>query len=276
MATTVVRTAPAVICEILKVVRKQHITPGMLRVVLGGEGILKFAGVKPGFNNKIYIPPAGETTIVFPVYENGAWVSPPGAVKPVVRTYTLRALDLEKKEMYLDFVVHGDSGPASAWALKAVPGDILGVAMKAETPALYPEADWFLLAGDQTALPVLSVILETLPAHVKGVALLEVPGQAEEQPIQTKADMIISWLHNPHPGTGTLLQDMVRNVIIPDRGTQRRFIYAAGESAAIKAIRQYLRKEQDITSDELDAYAYWKYGTAEELSAMERHQEAHS
>lgn len=276
METAAQKTLPAIIQETLTVKRKYHVTPGMLRIVLGGDGVSKFEGVQLGINNKIYIPPVGAAHIYFPSFENGAWVYAAGQPKPAIRTYTLRALDLDKGEMHLDFVVHGDNGPASAWAIRAVPGDILGVAMKAKTPALYPAADWYLLAGDQTALPVISVILETLPAHVTGVALIEVPGPAEEQVIQTQADgMIISWLHNPHPGTGTLLADMVQQVMLPDKTKQSRFIYAAAETASIKAIRHYLRKEQDVDSQELDAYAYWKYGASEEHSAGERHRESH-
>ncbi|HVI45753.1 MAG TPA: siderophore-interacting protein [Chitinophaga sp.] len=265
-----IKTKPAIICETLAVLRKYHITPGLIRVVLGGDDVLKFSDVTTGVNNKIYIPPAGATTIQYPVFDNGKWISPPGAEKPVVRTYTLRALDLEKKEMHLEFVVHGDTGPASAWAMRAEPGDILGVAMKARKEALFPDADWYLLAGDQTALPVISVILESLPANAKGVALIEVPGPAEEQQINTRAhNMIISWLYNPHPGTGTLLQDMVRNVSLPDKETHRRFIYAAAEATAIREIRHYLRKELQVDNTELDAYAYWKYGASEDASSIE-------
>ncbi|ASZ12208.1 siderophore-interacting protein [Chitinophaga pendula] len=275
METAAPKTFPAIIQETLTVVRKYYVTPGMLRIVLGGDGVSNFEGVQTGINNKIYIPPVGADTIYFPSFEHGAWVYPAGKAKPDIRTYTLRALDLEKGEMHLEFVVHGDSGPASAWAIRAVPGDILGVAMKAKTAPLYPEADWYLLVGDQTALPVISVILETLPAHAKGIALIEVPGRAEEQEIRTQAnDMIISWLHNPHPGTGTLLADMVQQVLLPDKTQQSRFIYAAAETASIKAIRHYLRKEQDVDSQELDAYAYWKYGVSEDRSSVERHQES--
>jgi len=57
-----------------------------------------------------------------------------------------------------------------AWALNSQIGDQLGVAMRTEPKELYPkDAEWYLLVGDATAIPVLRAILETLPASAKGV-----------------------------------------------------------------------------------------------------------
>ena len=58
------------------------------------------ANVKSGSNNKIFIPAEEENVAL-------------------IRTYTNRKIDLEEKELSIDFVAHGDNGPASAWALKA-------------------------------------------------------------------------------------------------------------------------------------------------------------
>ncbi len=44
-----------------------------------------------------------------------------------MRTYTHSGIDLEKKELILDFANHGEGGPASAWALQAEPGFQIGV-----------------------------------------------------------------------------------------------------------------------------------------------------
>ncbi len=68
----------------------------------------------------------------------------PAAVRPVIRTYTHRGIDLEKNEIWIDFVVHGDEGPASKWALRAKEGDILGLLMKDGKTEWYAQADNYL------------------------------------------------------------------------------------------------------------------------------------
>src|SRR5690606_11303089 len=135
-------------------------------VTLEGDAVAEYKDCTPGNNNKIFLPPAGVNRVHFPEYneELEIWLHPEPALVPSVRTYTLRAIDLEKKEMVIDFVHHGENGPASRWAIQAQPGDELGVAMKAVTKELYPRVGSYLLAGDATAIPVLSCILESLPA----------------------------------------------------------------------------------------------------------------
>ena len=43
------------------------------------------------------------------------------------RTYTIRALDRERGEMAVDFVVHGGTGLAGPWAAAAQPGETIAV-----------------------------------------------------------------------------------------------------------------------------------------------------
>ena len=79
-------------------------------------------------------------------------------------------------ELDIDFVLHlhGGSGPAAEWAAAAQPGDPLllvgpcarwGDCLGIEfAPGA---AERLLLVGDETAVPAIAAILETLPAHVQ-------------------------------------------------------------------------------------------------------------
>jgi len=231
---------PAVIRGKFSVKRKEYLTPHYIRVVLEGEALQEFAHVTIGMNNKIFIP--GQD---------------PDA--PMIRrTYTLRALDLDAGEMWVDFVAHGDEGPASAWAINAVKGDMIEIAMKDKSTALYPAVDWYLLAGDHTALPVISVILETLPATAEGTAIIQVTGEEDILPLQTPSKVQIKWIYGE--GHTDRMLEALANVILP--ANKSRYVFTAAEASVIKNLRTYFT-ETGIQREELAAYAYWKKGTAE-------------
>jgi len=230
--------SPAIIRGLFKVKRKTYLSPHYIRVVLTGDDIHRFAHLTVGTNNKIFIPPAN------PQQET------------IRRTYTHRALNLETAEMHIDFVAHGDEGPASSWAIHCKEGDPLEVAMKDKANPLYPPADWYLLAGDHTALPVISVILETLPSNATGTAIIQVAGPEDMLELTAPAQFEIKWIFKSHNNE---LPDAVKNVVIP---ATRKFVFLAAEAEAIKNMRTYF-SEAGLTREELSAQNYWKAGNAE-------------
>lgn len=256
----------------LTVTRKEYITPRYIRVYLTGEEIHLFSNTTIGVNNKIVIPPIGLNEIHFPEIDNETrqWKPQSDEIRPFIRTYTHRGIDLKKNEIWIDFVAHGDEGPASAWAIHAQPGDVLGVLMKDGKSELYRKAENYFLVGDATAIPVLAAILEDLPATAKGTCIIEVHGKEDEQALQTKADIQFNWLHNENPKQDSLLAETVKKQLLPEHS---RSGYVAAEFSSVKEIRNYLRKEKQWKLEELYAYSYWKSGVAEDKSAADRRKE---
>lgn len=136
------------------------------------------------------------------------------------------------REVDVDFVIHPDTGghhaPASDWARAATPGTsaiIIGPDTEAITAATSrPEtgirwdphgARHVLLVGDETAVPAISSILESLPVDVTGQAFLEVPDGSDFQDINTGSAVRITWLaRNPSPAPrGELLYEAARAAI---------------------------------------------------------------
>lgn len=254
---------------------KEYLTPHYIRVTLDGD-VSVFKNTTLGDNNKIFIPPTGVSKVHFPELdpENNTWIHPPKEVAPYVRTYTHMGIDTEKRELIIDFVNHGENGPASAWALHAQIGDELGVGMRTEAKELFPkEADWVLLAGDLTALPVISSILKKLPDTAKGVCIIEVPTKEDEQILQTNAAIDFIWLYNAQPEKGSELASEIKKVNLP---ITKKFGFVACEFSSVKEIRNYLRKDCGWTSAELNAYSYWKNGVAEDKSVTDRQAEKNS
>lgn len=112
----------------------------------------------------------------------GRWRVLPEEDRNPIRTYTARNTRPDTREIDIDFVLHGDSGPASAWASNAAPGDELVLVGPDGRSAQRSGIEWspggaqrVLLAGDETALPAIAAILESLPAHMAGHAFIEVP-----------------------------------------------------------------------------------------------------
>ncbi|MBL3657647.1 siderophore-interacting protein [Fulvivirga sediminis] len=256
----------AVMKGILAVKEKIYLTPHYIRIILSGEDIQKYELAQVGDNNKIILPKDGKVTLP----ELGGKGD---SSKGLIRTYTLRSLDLEKGEMAVDFVAHGDSGPASKWAAEAQPGDELGVLMKQKNKKLFPLADWYCITGDHTALPVISVMLESLPADAQGKAVIEVHSEADKLDLKKPDNMEVVWTYNEAPGEHTTLVPYFNELEIPQDGS--RFIFAAAEYNVVKEIQEILRTADNLQRSEWQSYSYWKYGQAEDDSAKKRSEVAH-
>lgn len=122
------------------------------------------------------------------------------------------------REIDVDFVMQ-EHGVGSRWASGAKPGDLLGVGLSAGLTVA--PAKWYLLAGDHTALPAIARIMENLPPTVCGRAFIEVPGPANEQPIDCRAGIELTWLHrnSVDAGGSTLIQDAVLGMDWPSPET---------------------------------------------------------
>lgn len=260
-----------IVQDIFQVKEKVYITPHYIRIILTGNvGVFKDAVL--GDNNKIFVPPNGAKKVQMRYFDEAKqeWILPSKDVLPHMRTYTHRAIDLNKKELSIDFVDHGDSGPASSWARNAETGDELGVAMKLNNKELFPKVEWYMLVGDATAIPVLSVILEGLPATAKGICIIEVHGEEDKQSLKTDAEIEFIWMYNAHSENGSKLSFEVKKVEIPEGS---KFGFVACELNSVKEIRTYLRKEMGWLSQELYAFSYWKSGVSEDKSSGERQKE---
>jgi NADPH-dependent ferric siderophore reductase len=241
--------------DVLTVVAVADVTPSVRRVVLSGTAAA-VAAAGPTVN--LLVPPVGDLVPRWPaVARDGRIVWPEGAHGISLRSYTARRQDLDRSEVEIDFVLHGD-GPAAAWANAAAPGAPLGVA--GAGPLGDRPAGWLLLAGDETALPAIARILRAAAPATGGVALVEVADAAEEQPLQAPDGVDVRWLHRhgTAPGQSTLLVDAVAALDRPV--TEDLFAWVAAESAAVRAIRADLRGRWGLGRAQHHAIGYWRRG----------------
>jgi len=243
--------------DVLTVATVTDVTPSVRRVVLTGTPEAVLAA---GPTVSLLVPRVGDAAPRWPhVAKDGRIVWPDGAHGVSLRSYTARRQDPGAGEVEIDFVLHGD-GPAATWAAAAAPGAPLGVAgggSLGERPAA-----WLLLAGDETSLPAISRILAAADPATSGVALVEVAGAAEEQPLPAPAGVTVRWLHRDGvaPGENTLLADAVAALDPP--GSDDVFAWVAAESAAVRAIRADLRSRWGLGRAQHHAIGYWRHGRA--------------
>ncbi|KUN36927.1 FAD-binding protein [Streptomyces longwoodensis] len=242
-----------------QVVRTERLTPHMQRVVLGGDGLAEFtAGSCTDHYVKLLFGAEG-VTYPEPFDLERIRAEFPREQWPVTRTYTVRAWDPEHRELTLDFVVHGDEGLAGPWAARVQPGETVRFMGPGGAYAPDPEADWHLLAGDESALPAIAAALESLPRGASVRAFIEVSGPEEEQKIDSDVDVV--WLHRGDRPIGERLVEAVRALDFPE-GRVHAFVH--GEAGCVKELRRLLRVERQIPREDLSISGYWRLGHNED------------
>ena len=238
------------------VLKRQLVTPHMLRLTFGGEGMAAFPADQESAYIKLVIPAGHE--------------SMPETPSSVMRTYTVR--HQRDGEIDVDIVLHEDGGPAATWAATAAPGDTILIGGPGPVKRLPESADWYLLVGDMTSLPAIGANLERLPTSARGHAIIEVASEADIQRLDQPDSMQIDWLINPHPGSDSdRLIDALRKVEwLP--GTPG--IWVACEFSAMRKLRRHLIDERGVGKREMYISSYWKLGTSEDGHRVVKREDA--
>ncbi|WP_433871717.1 siderophore-interacting protein [Saccharopolyspora sp. CA-218241] len=247
----------------LQVLRTAELSPSMRRITLGGDELSGFLDEHTGPNIKVFVPQQGQQRPVLPTLdvETGRYRWPEADQRPTMRTYTVRRYDEANGELDVDFVMHGEHGVASNWARRAQPGDHLGVMGPGGKSCR--TAEWYLLLGDETALPAISAIVEQLPPTACGQVFVELGDSADQQHVECPPDLRWTWLHRggAPAGRSEQLFDAVRSVDLPDGADVSAWV--AGESGVVRGIRKHLRTDRGLDASSVLAIGYWKQGLAE-------------
>lgn len=245
--------------RLAEVVRVEPLTPHMVRVVFGGEELEGFASRGPAEHLKVNFPPPGESKLVLAEWGPDGPILLEGQQRPLNRTYTPRRWDLQAKELSVDFLLHGE-GPGTTWAQQARPGQM--VAVSHQPGGVYKvdaEANWYLIGGDEAALPAVATLLEALPASCFAHVFVEVADATEELKLESPARFQVTWLH--HGGSagqvGRRLEQAVRKFTFPD-GNGR--VWIGCEAGVMRDIRRHLLNERGIDRTHVHTQGYWKYG----------------
>ncbi|MFD8061344.1 siderophore-interacting protein [Streptomyces cyaneofuscatus] len=248
-----------------------RVTPHMARVTFEADRLDAAVGTSPDQQVKLCFPLPGQDRPVLPEESDDAtswyyaFLAIPEDERPTMRSFTVRRRHPGSNALEIDFVLHGETGPATRWAGSARVGDQLGMvgpsAVYSRPVSLtdsIASSDWLLLAGDETALPAVGTLLEALPEGARAVAYLEVADAAERQSFETAGDVTVHWLHRDGAAAGQseVLVDAVREAtFLPGRP----FAWLAGESGTVRSLRRHLVNERKLDKRAIDFSGYWRF-----------------
>ncbi len=248
--------------RILHVKDATALTPCMRRIVFGGEDLGRFD--RPDqLHCRLIFQPRDTVEPQWPTLDDRGHIVWAGQRKLDTRVYTIRSIDAARGELTIDFALHPDAGPATRWARAARAGDVVGIvgpAANGPKPAAF-----YVLAGDETGLPGIARMLETMDGHARGVAFIEIAGPSEQQALVHPPGVTVHWLHRhgAAPGSTTLLPDAVRTVAWPaDLG--QAFFWGGCEHKAFRDIHRMLKHEVGLPRDRQVLYSHWHRSLSEE------------
>jgi NADPH-dependent ferric siderophore reductase len=235
------------------VARAEPVGRRLVRVTLTGPELAGFAVAEPAASVRLLLPDDGR--LVIPTWNGNEFLLPDGR-RAVIRTLTPRRADPDAPELDVEIVLHGD-GAASDWARGVSPGDPAAVSGPGRGYTVDPNAPGFLVGGDETALPAISQLLETIPDDTPIDVHVEVAHPDGRIALPAHPAATVTW-HDLAAGAppGDALVDAVVGAE-PDEGTR---VWVAGEAAAVQRVRRHLVGDRAFPRAHTSLRGYWKHG----------------
>jgi NADPH-dependent ferric siderophore reductase len=225
----------------LTVVKIEQISPGIRRLILGGDALAGFTSMSPDDHIKIMLPSEGD--------------------RPLMRDYTPRRYDAARQELTVDFAMH-DSGPVTQWASNAQAGDTIEVGGPRGSMILADDFDWWLMIGDETGLPSIGRRVEEMRSGLPVTTIVTVEHAADEQTLETAARHEARWVHREGRSATDPAQliEAIRQ-FTPPAGDG--FVWIGAEAGVAKALRNLIVEELKWPNVWIKASGYWLAGQAD-------------
>lgn len=228
--------------RLLTVTSVQDITPHMRRITFTSPDLADFASPAPDDHIKLFLPdpaaPSGES----------------------MRDYTPRRFDAESLTLTIDFARH-QAGPATRWAEAARVGDRLAIGGPKGSSSVADDFDYYLLVGDEAALPAIARRIEGLRAGVAVTSVVVVESEADVQPIATAARHDAVWVFRTGRDADdtTLLREALAGWHAP---AGEGYVWIAAEAQVARTLKAYMLDERAHPKSWLKAAGYWVRGEA--------------
>jgi NADPH-dependent ferric siderophore reductase len=220
----------------LTVASKRALTAHITRITLTGADLEGFSSVGPEDHVKVLFP------------------APPG--ERIARDYTPAVHRADTGELDLDFVIHGDNGPASVWAAQAAVGDSISIGGPRGSRLAPSGYRRVVLLADEASAPAMARWMEATRWESEVIAFVQSDDPAIlDYPFPTGERVALTAIR---PGSEAALVALGGLHLDDDT-----YIWAAGEATALIPVRRYLRRELALDPSRVKVDGYWKLGIAE-------------
>jgi NADPH-dependent ferric siderophore reductase len=234
----------------LTVSSTELLTPRMRRFGFTSPDLHDFVSASHDDHVKLFFPGAGKDA---------------DARETCMRDFTPRRFDKSLGMLIIDFALH-DAGPATNWATSAQIGDTLEIGGPRGSSVVPDDFDWYLLVGDETALPAIGRRVEKLRSEVP-VASFVVIDAGEIQDFQTRAAWTPHWIaRNGSADDASLLRAALADCALPNGDG---FVWIAAEASAARSVRNHIIEDLGHPRQWTKAAGYWKRGHADAHEKIE-------
>ena len=232
--------------RLLRVAAVEQITPNMRRIRFASDDLHDFESLAPDDHVKLFVPNA---------------IAAGGGGGPCMRDYTPRAFDPVRGTLVIDFALH-EAGPATAWAMAVRPGDVVEIGGPRGSVIVPDDFDWYLLIGDETALPAIGRRVESLRAGVAVRTVCVIGDEAERQVWTTRAAWAASWVCRDgkrDDDSGFLLAALRGVEPLPEGDG---YVWIAAEARVARTVRTHVLERLGHPKRWVKASGYWTSGEA--------------
>ena len=233
----------------LKVKNKRLLAPNYLAIVFHCDDFGDFASLSPDDHIKLFLAGAPD--------ERG---------RPPMRDYTPRAFNPDAGEFTIEFALHEDPGPATAWAIAAEVGDTIEIGGPRGSVVIPGSYDWYWLIGDETAIPAIARRLSECPDSTVEV-LIAVAGPEEQIDLPSSSSHKIQWLHRPPKAADKpdAFLEGIEKMSLPEGDG---FVWIAAEASVAKTLREALINKGHPMK-QMKAAGYWTMGQADKTARFD-------
>ncbi|MDV5171361.1 siderophore-interacting protein [Photobacterium rosenbergii] len=244
------------------------LSPNYRRICFTSEQLAHYPECSNGAHIKLMLAKPEQQQPVLPdmTPTGPKWQSPED--KPILRTFSIRQLRSEQHEIDIDFALHGEIGPASRFALTAKPGDHVGISPPGGPHPMRKPAEYYYIAGDLTAQPAISAMIEEMPAASQGYVAIQVSDARDIQDIACPPNLALRWFIGKPDETAPLIDSFRQQALT----TENSYFWFGGEESIVLGLRRWARNELDVNRQQIYAIPYWRYGKDEDSYHTQRHQ----